>query len=252
MEHIDRLIDEIYDLNSKVSDSRRFYLNHIVAAEDSWISPVELNKCEDKTLKLKENDKIVLGFDGSRTNDSTALVAIRVKDCSFYLLGIWEKPLGALGKDWVVDSTDVRNRVAHTFNRYNVVAFLSDVREWETDIDAWYDKYRERLRIKATTKHAIAYDMRGHKYDLTINVESLNRAFLEEKIKYDGNLTITRHILNARSRLNAYGTTFAKEHRESPKKVDALAALLLAYIGYKKYITTNVRTNSICITARLH
>lgn len=247
--NIDRIIEEIYDPNTHISDSRRFYLNHIVAAEDSWISPVDLNKCVDKTLLLQEHDEVILGFDGSRTNDSTVLVALRVEDCAFFLLGIWEKPLGAAGANWIVDMSDVRNTVAYAFNRYSVIGFLSDVKEWETDIDNWYDEYRERLLIKASTRHAIAYDMRGHQYEITMNLESLNRAFLEKAIKYDGNLSLTRHLLNARRRLNRFGTSFGKEHRESPKKVDALAALLLAYIGYKKYITTDVRQRAIGFTA---
>lgn len=232
---VDRYIDEIYNPNVPLSTARRYYLNQITAAEDSWIRADELGQCVDTNLKLNTNDKIILGFDGARKEDSTALIGLRVEDCAIFLLGLWEKPLGVRGHNWIIDANKVRDKVAYIFDTHNVVGFISDMKEWETDVDNWRDLYLERLDVKATTQHAIAWDMRGHHKDTTIYIESLNSAFLEQRIKYDGNDSITRHILNARRRINNYGVTFGKEHKESPKKVDILAAILLAFIGYKKY-----------------
>jgi len=38
-----------------------------------------------------------------------------------------------------------------------------------------------------------------------------------------------RHVLNARRRTNNHGVGFGKESRESPRKVDIYAALMLAH-----------------------
>ena len=55
------------------------------------------------------------------------------------------------------------------------------------------------------------------------------RSVFDVKVHHDGDLTLRRHALNARRRTNNYGVSFGKESRESPRKVDAYAALMLAH-----------------------
>lgn len=235
---VDRLIGEIYDLDTPPEEARRFYLNQIVAAADSWISPSELGKNSSPAGKpLVSTDEIVLGFDGSLTDDSTVLLAVRVADGAPFLLGAWEKPEGVRGAGWLVDKSAVRGVVDHTFATYRVAAFFSDVAYWETDVDAWRDEYGESLRVKATTRHAIAWDMRGHQQDTVRGVEALHRSITDGEAPLiphfladgrDALAILTTHVLNARRRPNRWGVSFGKESRESLLKVDALAAWTLA------------------------
>ena len=51
----------------------------------------------------------------------------------------------------------------------------------------------------------------------------------DAKLRHNGDRFLRRHALNARKASNNYGWSFRKESRESPKKVDAYAALLLAF-----------------------
>ena len=108
--------------------------------------------------------------------------------------------------------------------RFRVVAFFADVALWETDVDRWRALYGESLLEKATTNHAVAYDMRTHQADTTRATEALHRAITDLEFPHNGDLTLKRHFLNARRRPNRWGTSFGKESRESPKKVDAVAA----------------------------
>lgn len=236
-----RLVEEIYDPSTPPEEARRFYLNQIVAASDSWVAPSEWDACEDPDLlPLMDGDTITLGFDGARTDDSTALVACRVSDGAPFLLGLWERPSGPQGQGWEVDKTQVRDMVAHAFTRFDVVAFFADVKEWETDVDYWRDEYAERLLVKAVTKHSVAYDMRTNQADTVRSVEGLHRAIIEEEIRHDGDARLRRHVLNARRRPNRWGISFGKETRESTKKVDALAALVLARMARSRVIAENV------------
>ena len=50
---------------------------------------------------------------------------------------------------------------------------------------------------------------------------------------HNGNRVLRKHALNARRRENRFGTTFGKESRESPLKVDAYAAMILAELAYR-------------------
>ncbi|UVK59022.1 terminase large subunit [Microbacterium phage Cen1621] len=248
---LDRILAEVYDPDTPPEEARRFYLNQIVAAADSWVAPTDWHKNRDdaiEPLKLgtrarnrSTGDAVALGFDGSLTDDSTALVAVRIDDGAPFLLAIWEKPEGPAGAGWAVPKADVRDAVDWAFEHLDVVAFFSDVAYWETDIDAWRDEYAERLLVKATTRHAIGWDMRGHQMDTTRATEALHRALTDGEVPWrahellagesaglQGHEILTRHVLNGRRRINRWGVSFGKETRESPKKVDALAALMLA------------------------
>lgn len=240
---LQRLKEEIYDPSTPPEEARRFYLNQIVAAADSWVAPTEWDENEDPALDaLKDGEPITLGFDGGRTDDSSALVAVRVSDGAPFLLGLWEKPEGAAGHGWEVDKSQVRDMVAHAFTRFDVVGFFSDVAEWETDVDLWRDTYGEKLLVKATTRHTVALDMRSHQADVVRAVENLHRAIVENEIHHDGDPRLRRHVLNARRRPNRYGISFGKETRESPKKVDALAALVLARMARSAVIASGALT----------
>lgn len=245
---LERILDEVYDPDTSPEEARRFYLNQIVAAANSWLDPHQYDANEDRDLApLVEGDTITLGFDGSLTDDSTALVAVRVSDGAPFLLGIWERPEHS--KNWEVNKPVVRGVVDRAFELYDVVAFFSDVAYWETDVDTWREVYGEKLLLKATTRHAIAWDMRGHLADTTKAIEALHRAFIDGDIPHtphltlegqDGAATLRRHVLNARRRLNRFGTSFGKSSRESTEKVDALAALTLARMARTRVLGEGV------------
>jgi len=255
---LERIAEEVYDPATPPEDSRRFYLNQLVAAADSWLAPHEFDsnfRADLPPLKRAEpgrwrdGDTVTLGFDGGRTDDATALVAVRVSDGAPFLLGLWEKPSGPEGAGWEVDHAQVREIVDHAFATLDVVAFFSDVAQWETDVDRWRDEYAERLLVKATSKHAVAWDMRAHQADTVRAIETLHRAFVDGEVPIgphflpdgrDAAQALRRHILNARRRPNRWGVAFGKESRESPKKIDALSALLLARMARSRVLAEGV------------
>lgn len=256
---LERILAEVYDPDTPPEEARRFYLNQIVAAADSWVAPAEWMKNKRDDLrpllfgepgsKTKKGDVVTLGFDGSLTDDSTALVACRVEDGAAFLLAIWEKPEGPKGQGWEVPKDQVRDAIDAAFESLDVVAFFSDVAYWETDVDAWRDAYGERLLVKATTRHAIGWDMRGHQMDTTRAVEALHRAITDGEMPWaphklmTGSQTVnaeeilTRHINNTRRRINRWGVYFGKETRESPKKIDAVASLVLARMARTRVLS---------------
>lgn len=224
---LDGIIAEIWDPQSSPSDSRRYWLNQPVAAEDALLDPGEWAKCVSDE-RLKDGDEVTLGFDGGKTDDATALVAMRISDRLVQPLGIWERPEGPLGKNWEVDRKQVSDLVAHAFGRFQVRAFFADVKLWESYIDEWGETYRDELLVKASARSLIGYDMRGHQQELTKATEALVQAVIDRKILHTGDQVLKRHVGNARRRPNKWGVSFGKESRESPKKVDAFAAMQLA------------------------
>jgi phage terminase large subunit-like protein len=224
---IDWIISTIYQGTYPPWQSRRMFLNQLTAPDDALVAVHEWDACASAD-RLEPGDEIVLGFDGGRRDDATALVAIRINDRLVQPLGIWEAPDGPAGQDWEVDREAVDGIVRHTFEVYKVRAMFADVALWESYVDQWSQDFRRKLRIKASTRSAVGRDMRGGLKELTEANERLVAAIVDGKLKHTGHQSLRRHVLNTRRRLNAYGVSFGKEHRESKRKVDAYAAMMLA------------------------
>lgn len=224
---IDRIVAEVWDPGTPVDQSRRFYLNQIVAAADSWVAPHEWDANANESLVLEDGDRLALGFDGGRSDDSTALVGCRIEDGAAFLLGLWERPEGPAGDHWQVDRGQVRGVVDHVHAVYKVVGFAADEALWQSDIDQWAADHRDGYAVKASTRHPIGIYMADNS-ELTRAAEALQTAIVHGELPHNGDPRLSRHVYNARRRPNRWGVSFGKEHRESSRKIDALSALLLA------------------------
>jgi hypothetical protein len=226
---VETIIQSVLDITLSPSRSRRMWLNQIVADEDALYGPEIWAPLLVEGATLRPGDEIVMGFDGGKTDDSTALVAIRVRDCVAFVLGLWERPDGPAGDGWEVDREAVDSAVHEAFRLFDVQGFYADVALWESHISEWAAAYSEGLAVKAEGRNAIAWDMRQSLQRVTRAHERLMRSIFDGKLFHDGDLSLKRHVLNARRRTNNYGVSFGKESRESPRKVDLYAALMLAH-----------------------
>ena len=223
------IIQSIQDTTLSPARSRRMWLNQVVAEEDALYVKADWDPQADEALALRAGDEIVLGFDGGKTDDATALVALRVSDMAAFVVGLWEKPDGPRGDNWTVPRELVDQEVRAAFSVYNVQGFYADVALWESYISEWSDDFREGLTVKSTAADGISWDMRQSLQRVTRAHERLAQAVLDGKIKHNGDRDLRRHVLNARRRVNTYGLSFGKESKDSPKKVDLYAALMLAH-----------------------
>lgn len=231
---VDRHVREIWDPRTTPSEARRKYLNQIVAAEDAWCAPHQWDALADPELQLLPGELVALGFDGSKSDDHCALIAARISDGAWFTLGVWDP--AAHGGEAPRDLIDAAVRGA--FEVQDVVAFYSDLAEWESYVDRWADDLSADLCVKASPRHPIAWDMRIRGKEFT--VDGAMRMFdeiVETAFHHDGDQRTRQHIHNARRRPNAWGVTFGKEHRESKRKVDALAAGTLARMARRAYLS---------------
>lgn len=226
----------LLDTSMPVSKLLRMFYNQIVASEDSMFSEGDWDGIRRPGEKLQRGDEIVLGFDGGKTDDATALVAMRLSDRTLFPIHVWQKLEGPAGDGWHINEEEVDSMVHLCFREYKVRAFYADVALWESWIAQWADLYREQLLIKAnSSRSAVGFDMRGSQEKITRANEAFLQSVIDRKIFHDGDPVLRRHALNAKRRENRWGMTFGKESRESPKKVDAYAAALLAFIAANDY-----------------
>ncbi|WIM95779.1 terminase [Actinoplanes oblitus] len=227
---VDTIIQSVLDITLSPARSRRMWLNQIVADEDALFGPENWVPLYVEGATLKPGDEIVMGFDGGKSDDSTGIVAIRTSDRVAFVLGLWERPDGPAGDGWEVDRSAVDSAVHDAFRVFNVQGFYADVALWESFIEDWAATYGEGLTVKAEGRNAIAWDMRQSLQRVTRAHERLMRSIFDGKLGHDGDLALRRHVLNAHRRVNNYGISFGKAGgRESPRKVDLYAALMLAH-----------------------
>jgi len=244
------IMERIWDPRSRPDDSKRKYLNWPAAPDDAWVEPQQWSVLADPTQVVADGDEVVLFFDGSKSRDATALIGCRVEDGHVFTVGVWE-PDPSHDTDDVVPVHEVDAAVERAFDRWKVLAFFADVKEWESFTKVtWPDRYADQLLIKAVpggkTPEPIAWDMRSHVYDFTMAVEHVEAEIKDRAFTHDGDSRTARHIANARRRPNRWGVSIGKESPDSPRKVDAAVCvvgarmvrrLLLTSEAYKKRAT---------------
>jgi phage terminase large subunit-like protein len=196
----------------------RFACGIWIAAEAWWISGEQWQsaRADDPTAHLEPDDRVALGFDGSRYGDATALVACRLDDALLVPLEVWEKPDGA--KAWEVPAGSVDAAVARAFESYRVERFYCDPPLWQTEIDEWARVYGSAVMRFPTARTRMTQAVERFRTDLVAGT-----------IAHDGDLRLARHVLNAQMRETKAGYWLEKPHAGTAGNVDAAVAAVLAY-----------------------
>lgn len=222
--------DRIWDPRTPPDKSRRFYLNQPTATQDAWVTPMAWAALTDTTQVVADGEEIVAFFDGSKSRDATALIGCRVSDGYVFTIGVWE-PDPAHTTESVVPVAEVDAAVARMFDRWKVLAFFADVKEWEGFVKVtWPERYGDDLLVWAVSEgrepQPIAWDMRSHTQEFTLACELTETEIKERRFTHDGDSRVARHVANARRRPNRWGVSIGKESPDSPLKIDAAVCVI--------------------------
>ncbi|WP_037354937.1 terminase [Amycolatopsis orientalis] len=222
--------NEFWDLTKAPEESRRYFFNQRSSAATAWTTAPEWTACHDpERPPLLDGDTVVMFFDGSKNDDATGLVAVRMSDGHAAVLHCQEKPEGPADVGWEVDRAAADLAVRTSFDRFDVVGFFADVREFESYVDSWAFEFGDRLLIDATpgrSRSAVAFDMRAKVPEFVPAVERTLAEIKQKALTHDGDSRLTRHVLNARRQSTRYGVLIRKEARESPHKIDLAVCLI--------------------------
>lgn len=229
-----RIVKSILNPANPPSESRRKWYNQITATEDAWLTPQEFDGLKAERV-IEPGERVFLFFDGSKSDDASALVGCCESDGHVFTVRVWQRPPRA--EDWVVDRADVDRTVRDCMELWTVVGLWADPsdardddtgeRYWESYLDDWARDYGETLELWAQKsgekRHAVIWDMRYPRHQETF-VEHAERFTSDVRagtLTHDGAERLKQHVKNARRRPNKYGVSLGKEHRESARKVDA-------------------------------
>ncbi len=241
---LEGIIAEIWDPQADPSDSRRYWLNQVVASTDAWLNPINWDACLRELDPIADDELIALGFDGSLRQDATALIACRLSDGHLEPLGIWERPLGLRGdaaKEWQVPTDEVNAAVDRAFTRFDVAAFYADPPHWREYVDRWTRDYGEDLQVKVTAKDPIEYWTNQYKR-MAADLERFEQAVDAKHLSHPGDSAMSRHMKNARRYVHRSGLLIRKETPQSPKKIDAAMAGTLAYAARCDAVAAGAQT----------
>lgn len=232
--NLESIKEQIWSPEYPESRSIRFFLNRPNAAEASWITLEEWTQLRKPDRKVEPGERIVMFFDGSKSNDHTALVGCCMEDGHIFKIGHWkpEKPLG------VVNVAAVDAGVRKAFDTYNVVAFWADVREWESFTrTAWPEDFGDRLIVPAVrggmSASPIAWDMRSHAYQFAEAAETAFTEIQQQTFTHDGDSALGEHVSNCRVNEFKGRWSVKKESPKSSKKIDLAVCMIGARMLYR-------------------
>jgi len=232
--NLESIKEQIWSPEYPESRSIRFFLNRPNAAEASWITLEEWTQLRKPDRKVEPGEQIVMFFDGSKSNDHTALVGCCMEDGHIFKIGHWkpEKPLG------VVNVAAVDAGVRKAFDTYNVVAFWADVREWESFTrTAWPEDFGDRLIVPAVrggmSASPIAWDMRSHAYQFAEAAETAFTEIQQQTFTHDGDSALGEHVSNCRVNEFKGRWSVKKESPKSSKKIDLAVCMIGARMLYR-------------------
>src|SRR5690606_32500029 len=102
-------------------------MNQWVASAQAWL-PHGAWEGLDRCGPIADGAEVVLGFDGSYRNDSTALVAISM-DGHVNTVGVWERPDDA-DDSWTIPRGEVHKALEGCFSRWEVLRMYCDPAWW--------------------------------------------------------------------------------------------------------------------------
>lgn len=258
-----RIVKSIANLQNPPSESRRKWYNQITATADAWVSPLVFN-AQAVDEDPAENDRVVLFFDGSKSDDSTALVGCRLSDGFVFTVDVWEKPPHT--EKWIVDREDVDRVMSEAHEFWDVRALWADPsgdarddetgeRFWDNLIDTWGVRWGGSYDLPAVKSgdnaHPVKWEMRtpSHQKLFVEHAERYITDVAEESLPHDADRRLAQHHANARRVPSKFGMTLAKEHRESRRKIDAAVCAVGARMMWRIHQAT-VKTKEITGEAR--
>lgn len=146
---VERLADEIADPGTDPQDARRFYFNQLVAGSGQGVDPIAWKSAAAPARGVPLDERIGVGFDGSISEDATALVGCTA-DGFVFPIRVWQRPEGA--REWRVPRLEVRDEVRRVLLERNVGLMLCDPPKWWTEIEEWQEEFGDTVLVFDTNQ----------------------------------------------------------------------------------------------------
>lgn len=188
-------------------------LGQWVASHTAWIPTGAWSAC-DVEAAPRPGAPIVLGFDGSKSRDATALIGATIDpEPALFVVGVWERPrMAPLG--WQVPRAEVEATLAQAMETWDVREIVADPTLWVSELQAWSARGWPVVEYPQSPSRMVPATQRFYE------------AVTGGTMVHDGDPVLERHVAASIIRPNGQ---IGKDHKDSPRKVDAAVAAIMAY-----------------------
>ena len=184
---------------------------------DSWLEFGQFEALADPMRSVPDRQRITLGFDGSSSGDSTALIACTVEpNPHIFVIGIWESP-GTPG--WRVPREEVTAHVDMAFDQFDVVDMACDPWGWRSEMEQWAKQHGSKRILEWDT---------SRRTRMAPATDRLYQLIAGKGITHDGDPALAKHFSNCVAQATPQGTVVTKDKRMSKRKIDAAVATIAA------------------------
>jgi phage terminase large subunit-like protein len=192
-------------------------LNQWVNAQTAWL-PSGAWDALAMAEPPADDVECVLGFDGSFSGDSTALVGVTVEpNPRVWLVRAWEKPPTATD-DWRVDIAEVEATIMSECARRRVLEVACDPFRWQ----------RSMQELAAAGLPIVEYNSSSPARMVPATAKMFD-AVMSGGLRHDHSPTLARHLDNCVVKTDRLGPRITKEHKSSPRKIDCAVSAVMAF-----------------------
>jgi phage terminase large subunit-like protein len=229
---IDGIVALWDDPGADVAYLERVYGNRLVKGATQAFNVLRWKELA-KPRAIPTGALITVGFDGSRTHDSTAIVCTDVETNYQWLAKVWERPATA-PIDWKVPGLEVDAEIRRIFDEYDVWRMYADPPYWQDWVAKWAGD--PELGTRAGEPRVIEW-YTNRRRQMAAALESFTTAIKDGGLSHDGSAAFERHIGNARradipGQFDEEGKPIyliQKDRPDSPHKMDIAMAAVLSH-----------------------
>ena len=165
--------------------------------------------------KLEKGEVVVLGFDGAWKGDSTALIAVSLKDLHMEVLGHWEAPPN--NPDWRTPAPEVERTIVEAMDFFVVREMAADPWRFEQSLLRVQEEFGVPVVEFPTNSRARMIPATGGFY----------QAVMDGEFTHDGDVALARHLGNAVLKEGPQGAYITKEYKASRNHIDLAVAAVI-------------------------
>lgn len=221
---LDSIEAEAVDLlHRDPAQAERFFGNRIVYGVGAWLDGDKWD-ARAKPRDVPDGTSIVLGFDGSDSDDWTAIRAETRDGYQFTprfgpdrQKTIWD-PARFGGQ---VPRLEVAAAVDELFARFRVVRFYCDPPDWKTEIDAWQEIHGEKVVVRWATYRTVQMHAAAQRLHTDV-IKS------DSEFTHDGCAITAVHVRNTRKSPRP-GQRYVLAKPVHSQKIDACVTSVLCH-----------------------
>lgn len=185
---LNRLVQEIRDPETPWEDSCRFFFNWNVDDRQKAVPAKRWAELARPEVVVPAGTRIGLGFDGSISDDATALIGTWLDPDSGphqFEIEVWERPNDA-PRGWRIPRGEVMARIREAFGYWDVGLLLADPAKWQTELEDLAEEFGEDRVVVFDTNQPTR---------MWRACDRFTTAITEGAYSHDGTSTLTAHVL---------------------------------------------------------